>query len=184
MGDGKTTIKHMYIEAKKDKELLQTEIMRWVNDPDNRRLPLQICFRQDDWERLAEPGASTRYQWEDFPEQFFHDLAIIPNGFERLKLVKQRLALMQKIPELKEQVRACKAVIRLIKECPELKDLLRKVLYIGNCFNAGNTVPGYLPQADAFDAVTLIKEQLLIGNPKGRDGLTLLEYLKRKELTK
>lgn len=68
-----------------------------------------------------------------------------------------------------------------ILSCEALPVVLQKLLFIGNCLNAGEVAFG---RADGYDAVLLLEQYILAMKPKTADGkMHLGEYLKTKEIS-
>jgi len=88
--------------------------------------------------------------------------------------------LEESIPSLQKQVDEVECGVRAIVKCNGFRNLLQKVLFAGNCFNAGESTLG---RADGYDSLELIAGQLNNNLPKGKDGVSFIRHLCEHELT-
>lgn len=135
----------------------------------------------DEWGRLKEENARTVYEWDDNLEGFFRELGKIPKFKERLLAVASHLNIDCRLMALSQRVQSMGEAMHAVKASETLPQVFRKILTIGNCFNAGNSQLG---RADGFDAIKLLEQHLLNDMPKSTDGKTsLLQYMKEHELS-
>jgi len=158
-----------------------------VSDPDfNEDLFEQLIdmvksVTKVEWARLKEEDAESKYEWDRPTEGFFKRLQAISYFRQRLLGLHGHLAVDRELQKLHVRVAQLGLGVREVQRSEVLGVVLRKVLHIGNCLNAGS---GGLGRADGFDVVSLLEKTLLIDMPKGSDGKTsLLQYIKDKELS-
>jgi len=133
---------------------------------------------EEEWVRLRDEHAPQVYLWDLHVEGFFRQLegkvqitvAVIVAHFELLERTK----------DLCDQLNDAYLGIRAITTSEELRRILRKILFIGNCFNAGDAG---MCRADGFDCVDLLRSQLCIDMPRGGDQVSLLQHIRLHELS-
>mmetsp|Transcript_90872 Transcript_90872/g.287893 ORF Transcript_90872/g.287893 Transcript_90872/m.287893 type:complete len:447 (+) Transcript_90872:271-1611(+) len=133
-----------------------------------------------EWARLRESDANAKYEWDRPIEGFFKRLQDIPCFKERLMSLHRHLGIERDLGKLEKRVSQLDGGLGAIRQSEALRVVLRKLLRIGNCLNAGS---GSLGRADGFDTVSLLERTLLIDMPKAADGRTsLLQFIRDREL--
>lgn len=132
----------------------------------------------DEWARLRDETAPETYMWDDNIEGFCAQFD------ERAKsiigVIMAHFELSEATVAMSEQLDEVQAGIHETLQSQQVKSLLKKVLYVGNCLNAGDKQMG---RADGFDCVDLLIGQLCMDMPKGSDGVSLLEHIRQNELS-
>jgi len=134
-----------------------------------------------EWQRLAAADARAQYEWDDRVEGFLERLHSIPHALNLLSGLRGHIQVFDKLEALTEQMCALEAGLREIMRCGALARMLRKLLAIGNCLNAGTSS---LDRADGFDVIEVLEGTLLRELPKvGDQGKSLLQYMVEVELS-
>lgn len=133
-----------------------------------------------EWTRLRAEDAESKYEWDRKLEGFFKRLQAISCFKERLMSLHRHVMVERDLRKLEKRATSLNDGILAIQQSGALRVVLRKLLRIGNCLNAGS---GNLGRADGFDTVHLLERTLLIDMPKASDGKTsLLQYVRDWEL--
>lgn len=117
------------------------------------------------------------YSWDCCLEGFFRQfddkstdiVAVIVAHFEVLERTKIILS----------QLDDARVGICATTKSEELRRILRKILFIGNCLNAGDA---NMCRADGFDCVDVLS-QLCTDMPRGGDNVSVLEHIRLNELS-
>ncbi|XP_006831871.1 PREDICTED: formin-1 isoform X2 [Chrysochloris asiatica] len=107
----------------------------------------------------------------DKPEQFLHELALIPNFAERAQCIIFRSVFSEGITSLHRKVDIITRASKGLLHMKSVKDILALILAFGNYMNGGNRTRG---QADGYSLEILPK----LKDVKSRDtGINLVDYV-------
>jgi len=135
-------------------------------------------INDDEWARLRDEHSQQVYLWDCHVEGFFQQLD--DKATSTVAVIMAHFELLERTTDLAEQLNDAHEGICATTGSEELRRILRKILFIGNCFNAGDASSC---RADGFDCVDLLKGQLCIDMPRGGDNVSLLEHIRLHELS-
>jgi len=135
-----------------------------------------IC--EEEWARLRRQDSPQVYSWDWHIEGFFQQFD--DKAKSTVAVMMAHFELLERTKDLSDQLNDAYEGICATTASEELRRILRKILFIGNCFNAGDATTC---RADGFDCVDLLKAQLCIDMPRGVDNVSVLEHIRLHELS-
>merc|ERR1712137_550053 len=118
------------------------------------------------------------YLWDPSIEGFFRQFDDKSKSMVAVDMAHYELLEGTKV--ISAQLDAAHKGICATTQSGVLRRILRKILFIGNCLNAGDDM---MSRADGYDCVDLLSAQLCIDMPRGADNVSLLEHIRLHELS-